>query len=405
MGVIDRSYCDRDLPVAVRIHRDAFLGPGAKRAALAPLQLWLLGRWLTSGAERAIAAVKPERVERFTAATGVSAERQRARLASLAKRHAIGPNDAYRLGLLRDGWPERWAEFAYDGELWWNAAASSPAGAEHIRTLGDKAATERRLTTAGIPCVPSIAVAPDTFQADSDALIAQWLTRWPKVHGKQRLGSRGEGAFELSQESSGWLLREHQHGTPVADPRAWLREHLSATDYLIQPRLVSHPVFAGIADPSDVVTIRIVTRDVGTVSGRAAPDPRVFSSCVEVPLPPTNDAQYYALMRLHDNGSVAGTALPQWLSGSEAQQDYGTREVERALSGTLIPGFDDLVDQALRAHRLFPGLFAAAWDAAVTDQGIVFLEGNTGFGTDVPQWLGGGLFADLDGRPPPGDIG
>lgn len=339
---------------------------------------------------------------RFAAATGVPAEFQRSRLLELARQHAVAPHDAYRLGLLRDGWSQRWAEFAYDSEPGWNAAAGTGTGRRHIRTLGDKTATATRLSGAGIPCVPEIRVTPgEARTADIDALVAGWLARWPRVHGKCRAGSRGDGAFELSEDGPGWVLRQYQSAGPVADPRTWLREHLGAAEYLIQPRLISHSMFDGLAHPTDVVTVRIVTRDVGTTPGRgvhARSVPRLFSACLEVPLAPTDAGrQGYALLRLDANGTVGRLAVPGWLravfdsNATEASENRAQRE----LLGRRLPDFEGVLTDALRAHRQFPGLFAAAWDVAVTDDGNIFLEGNAGFGTAVPQWLGGGLFADL----------
>ena len=48
---------------------------------------------------------------------------------------------------------------------------------------------------------------------------------------------------------------------------------------------------------------------------------------------------------------------------------------------------------AHRGHGCFPDMFAIAWDVAITDNGPIFLEGNTGFGLLAPQMLSGGLLA------------
>ncbi len=403
-AAVSRRFLDPRATPALRIHRRSLLGVGRGAAGLAalPVQVWLLARWKSSAARRAIAAVPVEQRGRFAAATGVPAGLQLSRLLELARNHAIAPRDAYRLGLLRDGWPQRWAEFAYDSEPGWNAAAGTVAGRLHIRALGDKVATANRLSSVGIACVPEIRVTPvEARTEDTDALVARWLARWSRVHGKRRVGSRGEGAFELTKDGPGWVLREYQSAGPVADPRNWLREHLAAQEYLIQPRLVSHSMFDGVADPTDVVTVRIFTRDVGTIPGRgvrARSTPHLFSACLEVPVAPTSVVgRAYALLRVDSNGFVGPPAVPAWLpavaelSATEASLGRAQRE----LLGRRLPNFEGMLADALRAHRQFPGLFAAAWDVAVTDEGSIFLEGNAGFGTAVPQWLGGGLFAEL----------
>ena len=59
-----------------------------------------------------------------------------------------------------------------------------------------------------------------------------------------------------------------------------------------------------------------------------------------------------------------------------------------------VGNYEATVKSALIAHGLFPQMFAVAWDIALTELGPVFLEGNTGFGATVPQWVSGGS-ADL----------
>ena len=176
-----------------------------------------------------------------------------------------------------------------------------------------------------------------------------------------------------------------------------------------------------MADPSDVVTCRIVTRDVGD-------GPKIFSRCLEVPLTPTASegrdpypdasGQYYLLMRIDEDGIVLDSALPEWLrlrrneDASAQNMDRGAAGVaanaqaerERALVGRCVPDFEQLAQDCLDAHRLFPGLFAVAWDVAIAEGGIFFLEGNAGFGTLVPQWLSGGLLAEARQATLPGPI-
>jgi hypothetical protein len=50
-----------------------------------------------------------------------------------------------------------------------------------------------------------------------------------------------------------------------------------------------------------------------------------------------------------------------------------------------------LVIASERAHAVFPDVWAIAWDWVLTPEGPVLLEGNSGWGTTLPQRLEGGL--------------
>ncbi|MDQ1249235.1 MAG: hypothetical protein QG597_3609 [Actinomycetota bacterium] len=452
-GLVSRDYLCLGVTPEVATHRRALLrrGGGWRGAAMVPVQLWLSARWLNGGRDMVLNGVATEPMDRFAVATGVAAPVQRRRLDVLVRRHSVPVGDVYRLGLLRDGWQGRWAEFAYDVEVGWNAAASGCGAMRHVRTLSNKPAMAAVLTQSGIATVPSIQVArraegrteataqgaarglaggaPDVERVPSmagtprrggpdpvAAMVDAWLSRWPVVHVKRSQGSRGEGACEIHREGGAVVLREYQTARPVNDPMQWLSTELAVTDHLVQPRLVTHATFAAVADPSDVVTCRIVTRDVGN-------GPEVFSCCLEVPLPPTpgsaegqdDDRQFYLLMRIDEDGKVVGSAVPPWLKSVESQDAVSVPEAmdaltasrssaagrisrESVLIGLRVPDFNRLTAYCLRAHKQLPGLFAVAWDVAVAEGGNVFLEGNAGFGTVVPQWLGGGLLAGLPAR-------
>ena len=159
---------------------------------------------------------------------------------------------------------QRWPEYVYSTEERWNAAASGARGERQVAALGDKVGTAERLAAAGVPTVPSLIVPPLAPSTDWEAMARRWLSRWPWVHVKRRRGSRGTGAFELRSRDDGSMsLRQFQHDADEADPAAWLAVSVAGHELLVQPRLRSHALFEYVADPTDVVTIRAVTRDLG----------------------------------------------------------------------------------------------------------------------------------------------
>ena len=59
-----------------------------------------------------------------------------------------------------------------------------------------------------------------------------------------------------------------------------------------------------------------------------------------------------------------------------------------------LPFWNLMKTHACVAHSLFPDVYAVAWDFVVTADGSFLLEGNTGWGTRMPQIIEGGLLSD-----------
>ena len=195
--------------------------------------------------------------------------------------------------------------------------------------------------------------------------------------------NEGPGVLSVAAAGDTWAFRHYQADLPTRDlaTTPGISECLRSQDYLVQPLLRTARAWRDVAADSDVVTVRVVTRDVG---GGAA----VFSRVVEVPLPPEDRGQFYLLVAIDDSGRVGAPALP--LREADAMS-ADTREAWERVTGRLVPWSADLDALAERAHRHFPGVFAVAWDIALTDDGPLFLEGNSGFGTFAPQMVAGGL--------------
>jgi hypothetical protein len=105
-------------------------------------------------------------------------------------------------------------------------------------------------------------------------------------------------------------------------------------------------------------------------------------------LPPRATGQFYLLVGLDAEGVVRTLAAPEH---SRAGLDPASLELWQQVTGRQVCDSAALDELAIRAHRQFPGMFAVAWDVALTDDGPVFLEGNAGFGTTPPQLVAGGL--------------
>ena len=58
------------------------------------------------------------------------------------------------------------------------------------------------------------------------------------------------------------------------------------------------------------------------------------------------------------------------------------------ISGTVVPGWEDIKTEALRLARLFPYLQFVAWDILMTDTGPCVIEANTSSGINIIQLWG-----------------
>lgn len=394
------------------IHRDVVLRGrrGIPRAAWAPLSVWLWARWRATGASQIdaqLSRLHPRRTEM----AGLPMDEVRRRLGQLARAHGVPVRDGLMLGLFRDGWGDRWADYAYDVETSWNLVVSRRLGltADEVDILTDKRRTARALGARGIPVVPEIVTTRPDETRDVPTAVGRWLDAagTAAIHLKQVAGSRGDGAFEVRRVSApgagsglGIEVIRYQGEEPVADPFGYIAQRLAEAPYLVQPRLATHPDLAELADPGDVVTARIVTLHPGA-------ERRVFSCVLEVPLPATRadtgeERRYYCLLPVDEDGSIRGTLLPEWLRSdqdlpsdsphppeSDDSWQQRSQRVEGALTGTKLPAHRELVNLALGAHEVCPRIFSVAWDVALTTDGWVLLEGNTGYGVQYPQMAAG----------------
>lgn len=56
-----------------------------------------------------------------------------------------------------------------------------------------------------------------------------------------------------------------------------------------------------------------------------------------------------------------------------------------------IPYFDEALQWAKKCHNLFYGIHSIGWDFAITDNGVLFIEGNDNWGMAAHQMVSGGL--------------
>ena len=361
-AVFTAQYFQRDGEAALSVHRRTWLGIDRPWRALVllPQRVWSTARWRRTSPDAWLLPPE-ESLQRLTKSAGVPREVQIERLGRLRRDPGIPPAEAHGLGLTLDGHADSWPEFVFSNERDWNIAASSVVfGGSHaaqqaIGLLADKWETSKLLERLGIPVVPTLlAMNADEFGDSLGVAVA----KWGEAFIKPRFGSAGRGAAYAGQHDGGLHLSHYpQRDGQLAPTFADLSVRLPL---LIQPRLTT-PGWEGL----DVVTIRVVTRDRGH-------GPEIFSEVLEIPVAP-----YYDHHLIVD-GRVGGLVSPAWM------QDR-SRESSDPRVNALSPVPAWINEAAIAAHEQLQGLFAVAWDIALTDEGPKFLEGNTGFYTVTPQ--------------------
>ena len=93
-------------------------------------------------------------------------------------------------------------------------------------------------------------------------------------------------------------------------------------------------------------------------------------------------------MRIHEDGSLArfGFRNPRYGGRTDRHPDTGV-----VFSEFTVPHYQEAVEMAFRAHRLFYRVRSIGWDIAITEEGPVFIEGNDNWELQTFQAFDGGL--------------
>lgn len=354
------------------------------------LQAWLWLRWVAYGAWReswwAVRHFGPDVADR----EGLSLWTQWWRTLALALTWCIPPEDVYYFGLIRR--PVMALDYVYDHETAaYHRWCSIPLGLTEssLNLLRDKSALAEKLSAEGIPMVSTLAKIP---RGAADSLESRMLVSIPRVFCKSRFGSRGEGAFSVWRTESG-LMGRCLNGTALPDSAAveaaW--RNLTATDEaLIQPCLTNHAALAPLAHGEEAITLRYIScRREGALG--------CLNASLEVPVgfSPAQGHPVYVILPIDAlTGHVR--ARPAEMLVQEAGRGRAAQVFDQLSGAGHLPYWQELTSASRKAHEHFPDVWAIAWDWVLTPQGPCLLEGNSSWGTGVPQLLLGGF---LESKP------
>ena len=365
----------------VDLHRKAFLEAWSRspRFIWAIVAVYSYGLWYLYQAWRQVLSAWWNREPGLDERIGLSGLRQLSGLVVLAYGHATPPSYYYRYGL--HGLPEsRWLDFVFTHELpHWHRALSPELGERSGRLMAHKHAFALEMESMGLPAVET------RLLMRRGASIPEGLFGGQSLFLKPESGSRKQGCFELRHDPSdgSYALVGRESISGEGNILAALMGLAGRQDYIAQPLLENHPELARRCGAKRLATIRLVTLR-GPRRGKS------IRACLEIPIAGGAD-------RILPMVIDVGTGILSRLEADSGKAPADLRRVLDALEGFRVPLWQDVVATAEAAHGAFRDLYAVGWDLAVTDQGVMLLEGNINWAVMIHQISGRPLLGELGG--------
>lgn len=235
----------------------------------------------------------------------------------------------------------------------------------------------------GFPCIPPLAIYREGKQVFPDT---PYVPDQPALWVKDLAGSQRRGAGQ-------WVWRDGAYHSP--EGKAASAEELAASwrkrNCIVQPLLRNHPDLESLSDGT-LADMRIVTG--------IDPDGEVHLITHDITLPWGGFANRpkSALGKLDDSGRIIRTL---YTDGRPAERHPETGAI---FTDAVIPFWREARELVQQAHRkAFPRFVFLGWDVAITVEGPVLIETNSGPGflhhqllDDMP--LGSTPFATIASR-------
>lgn len=310
-------------------------------------------------------------------------------VARLSLSYCLPPYEIYRYRLYRAKNRAQVVTLVYDQTLAaFHRGRNDPGDAtrQSLFLLGDKELLTAELSSAGVPMAPILTVA----RRGSGTPLASLVSEGEAVFCKPRHGSGGRGAF-TARLSGRVLTVDAVDGSRYsgAAAEAYWSRLLQDDDMVVQPRLSAHPDVGDLATVDDIVTVRYITERVSPATGDGT-GIRCYCATLELPCGTDRMSPWpsYVIVEVDpDSGDILG--FPEEYLRGEDIVEY--RRVLTQAGHRRVPAMDCIRQASQIAHHSCPGVHAIAWDWAITPDGPLLLEGNSGWAVDTPQQLKGGL--------------
>jgi len=230
------------------------------------------------------------------------------------------------------------------------------------------------------PYIPTLAIYQNGRQTTPDE---QFIPDKARVWVKDLAGSQRSGANQWRLQGNLYHDNQGKTQTPEELAKSWL-----SRDCLVQPVLSNHPQLNALSDGS-LVDFRIIT---GIESNG---DVHVITHVMALPWGGFANRPFSILCKLDEEGRVISAFTPK----REPVERHP--ETNALIAEVVIPFWPETLELVKRAHRqAFSRFVFLGWDVAVTPDGPVLIETNSGPGffhhqliDDVP--LGHTLFPQI----------
>lgn len=263
-----------------------------------------------------------------------------------------------------------WLLFIYDHEVpGWQLSLSPQVSEESQRYISSKMYFAKKSIDHGVPAIPTLAHYPrGTILHEGDIFRQQSLFFKPDK------GNQSMGCVSLDYDSTSsayTLIREKhvteytEHGSILKILNDLLRDH----DCLCQPLLKNSAVMRALCGTERLTTVRLITEST-------AQEIKFISAILEVP--DEINKKIYKLVRIDtDTGRLDAQYVGQYLKKNEETREQWIKKI----AGQIVPDWSAVLTCVQDAHKLCMDYRTIGWDAAITDTGVMLIEGNSGWGT------------------------
>ncbi|WNO09102.1 sugar-transfer associated ATP-grasp domain-containing protein [Teredinibacter sp. KSP-S5-2] len=283
--------------------------------------------------------------------------------------HSVPPRFYYRYQLYLNN-KHQWPDFIYTHELpAWHQAFSQQFSAESRAFLTDKKFFAEKLQLADLPSVPQVEKTFIDGKPNESILFQKKSLFFKPIN-----GSRKQNCFVLNYIKNGDKYRLEQPNTQTLTSadciQSFIQGQLSKRSYLIQHLLKNSAWFTSLGVDTDLIVIRLIT-------GRTKGD--VYPLCAVLELP---------------TGKNNSRIIPMYINANTGKidkikrlpiKDSTIKNLLNLLNEKRLPDWESIKAFTKAAHNICPDVRTVGWDLAISDQGIVLLEGNFNWGVEVHQ--------------------